>query len=324
MNPLFALLCGFGIDLVLGDPRCLPHPVQGIGWLIQKLSPLLRRCFPDTNRGAFSAGITLVVLVVGLTGLCTGLAIYLAGLVHPLLQAIVQIVICWQVLATKSLRKETMRVVTALEQGTLADARKAVGMVVGRDTAQLTEEEILEADVETVAENAADGILAPLLWTVVLGPIGGMCYKAVNTMDSMVGYKNEAYLYFGRAAARVDDFCNFVPARLSGVLMCFAAYCGFDGKNAWRIFKRDRKNHKSPNSAHTEAACAGALGLQLGGTHLYFGVPVEKPTIGDPCREIVREDVKRANNLALYTALLALLFFDLLPLVLWICFGRVW
>ena len=189
-------------------------------------------------------------------------------------------------------------------------------MVVGRDTDQLTEEEVLAADVETVAENAADGILAPLLWAAVLGPVGGMCYKAVNTMDSMVGYQNDKYLYFGRAAALLDDVCNFLPARIAGLLMCLAAYLGFDGKNAFRVFFQDRKNHKSPNSAHTEAACAGALGLQLGGTHLYFGKPVEKPTIGDPVRPICRADVRRANDLALMTAVLALVLFDVVPLLL--------
>ena len=179
-----------------------------------------------------------------------------------------------------------MKVVKALETGTLDDGRKAVSMIVGRDTEHLSEEEVLKAAVETVAENASDGILAPLLFAAVLGPVGGMCYKAVNTMDSMVGYKNDRYLDFGRAAAKVDDVLNFLPARISGFLMCLAACCGFDGKNAFRIFFRDRKNHASPNSAHTEAACAGALGLKLGGTHDYFGKPVVKPpsaTICVPC-----------------------------------------
>ena len=316
MNHFLALLLGFCVDLIVGDPRWLPHPVQGMGWLIQKLEPPLRRAFPKTERGELHAGICLVLLVVGLTGLATGLVLWGAGLVHPLLQALLEVVVCWQILAAKSLRTETMKVVHALEQGTLEDGRRAVGMVVGRDTDQLTEEEVLAADVETVAENAADGILAPLLWAAVLGPVGGMCYKAVNTMDSMVGYQNDKYLYFGRAAALLDDVCNFLPARIAGLLMCLAAYLGFDGRNAFRIFFRDRKNHKSPNSAHTEAACAGALGLRLGGTHLYFGKPVEKPTIGDPVRPICRADVKRANDLALMTAVLAMVLFDVVPMIL--------
>lgn len=316
MNHFLALLLGFCVDLIVGDPRWLPHPVQGMGWLIQKLEPPLRRAFPKTERGELHAGVCLVLLVVGLTGLATGLVLWGAELVHPLLQALLEVVVCWQILAAKSLRTETMKVVHALEQGTLEDGRRAVGMVVGRDTDQLTEEEVLAADVETVAENAADGILAPLLWAAVLGPVGGMCYKAVNTMDSMVGYQNDKYLYFGRAAALLDDVCNFLPARIAGLLMCLAAYLGFDGRNAFRIFFRDRKNHKSPNSAHTEAACAGALGLRLGGTHLYFGKPVEKPTIGDPVRPICRADVKRANDLALMTAVLAMVLFDVVPMIL--------
>ena len=316
MNHFLALLLGFCVDLAVGDPRWLPHPVQGMGWLIGKLEPPLRAAFPKTERGELHAGVCLVVLVVGLTGLAVGGVLWAADLVHPVLRAVLEVVVCWQILATKSLRTETMKVVHALERGSLEDGRRAVGMVVGRDTDQLTEEEVLAADVETVAENAADGILAPLLWAAILGPVGGMCYKAVNTMDSMVGYQNDKYLYFGRAAALLDDACNFLPARIAGFLMCLAAYLGFDGKNAFRIFFRDRKNHKSPNSAHTEAACAGALGLQLGGTHLYFGKPVEKPTIGDPMRSICREDVKRANDLALMTSVLALVLFDVVPLLL--------
>lgn len=320
MNHLTALLLGFGVDLLLGDPRWLPHPVQGIGWLIGKLEAVLRRCFPTTERGERRAGVWLAALTVGLTGLTTGLCLFLAGLLHPAARFALEVVISWQILATKSLRRETMKVIRALEHGTLDDARRAVSMVVGRDTAQLTEAEVLAADVETVAENAADGILAPLLWAAVLGPVGGMCYKAVNTLDSTVGYQNERYLNLGRASALLDDACNWVPARVAGFLMCLAAFCGFDGHGALRVFFRDRRNHKSPNSAHTEAACAGALGLQLGGTHLYFGKPVVKPTIGDAVRPICRRDVKRANDLALLTALLALLLFDVLPLVIW----RIW
>ncbi|MBO4990949.1 MAG: cobalamin biosynthesis protein CobD [Firmicutes bacterium] len=316
MSHFAVLLLGFAVDLFLGDPRWLPHPVQGIGWLISVLEGGLRKLFPKTERGELLAGGVLVVCVMGLTGLSTGLALWIAAMIHPALKTVVSVVICWQILAVRSLRTESMKVVKALETGSLDDGRLAVSMIVGRDTKQLSEEEVLAAAVETVAENSADGILAPLLWAAVLGPVGGMFYKAVNTMDSMVGYQNERYLYFGRAAARLDDVCNFLPARIAGFLMCVAAAFGFDAKNAFRIFFRDRNNHKSPNSAHTEAACAGALGLLLGGTHLYFGVPVEKPTIGDRQRSIERADVKRANDLALITAVLALLLFDVLPMVL--------
>lgn len=314
MQHFLALILGFCVDLILGDPRGLAHPVQGMGRLIELLERGLRKTFPSSPRGQLAAGGCLVVLVTGLTGVLTGGVLYLAGLVHGALRFLLEVVICWQILATKSLRTESMKVVCALESGSLDDARRAVSMIVGRDTAQLSEEEVLNAAVETVAENASDGILAPLIWAAVLGPVGGMCYKAVNTMDSMVGYKNDRYLYFGRAAAKLDDFCNFLPARISGLLMCLAAFFGFDAAGAWRIFLRDRKNHLSPNSAQTEAACAGALGLQLGGAHLYFGKLVEKPTIGDAARTVTRADVRRANDLALITAILALLLFAVLPL----------
>ena len=320
MNHLTALLLGFCIDLLLGDPRWLYHPVQAIGWLIVKLEPPLRRVFPDTDRGQVRAGVALVILVVGITGLVSGGVLWGLHLLHPMAGFAGEVILCWLILAAKSLRTESMKVVKALENGTLDDGRRAVSMIVGRDTEHLSEEEVLKAAVETVAENASDGILAPLLFAAVLGPVGGICYKAVNTMDSMVGYKNDKYLYFGRAAAKLDDVLNFLPARISGFLMAAAACLGFDGKNAFRIFFRDRKNHASPNSAHTEAACAGALGLQLGGTHDYFGKPVVKPTIGDDLRAVTRGDVAAANRLALTTALLALLIFDVLPLA---AFGRL-
>lgn len=320
MNHLTALLLGFCIDLLLGDPRWLYHPVQAIGWLIVKLEPPLRRAFPDSDRGQVRAGVALVILVVGITGLVSGGVLWGLHRLHPMAGFAGEVILCWLILAAKSLRTESMKVVRALETGTLDDGRRAVSMIVGRDTEHLSEEEVLKAAVETVAENASDGILAPLLFAAVLGPVGGICYKAVNTMDSMVGYKNDQYLYFGRAAAKLDDVLNFLPARISGFLMAAAACLGFDGKNAFRIFFRDRKNHASPNSAHTEAACAGALGLQLGGTHDYFGKPVVKPTIGDELRPVTRGDVAAANRLALTTALLALLIFDVLPLA---AFGRL-
>ncbi len=320
MNYLTALLLGFCIDLLLGDPRWLYHPVQAIGWLIVKLEPPLRRVFPDTDRGQVRAGVALVILVVGITGLVSGGVLWGLHRLHPMAGFAGEVILCWLILAAKSLRTESMKVVKALENGTLDDGRRAVSMIVGRDTEHLSEAEVLKAAVETVAENASDGILAPLLFAAVLGPVGGICYKAVNTMDSMVGYKNDRYLYFGRAAAKLDDVLNFLPARISGFLMAAAAFLGFDGKNAFRIFFRDRKNHASPNSAHTEAACAGALGLQLGGTHDYFGKPVVKPAIGDELRAVTRGDVAAANRLALTTALLALLIFDVLPLA---AFGRL-
>ena len=316
MRHLTALLLGFLLDLILGDPHWLPHPVQGVGWLINRLEPAARGLFPKTPEGEKQAGICMALLVCVLSVGTAAAVIALAAWITPVLGWLIEVILCYQLLAVKSLRVESIKVSKALEHGTIDDGRRAVSMIVGRDTEKLTEEEVIAAAVETVAENASDGILAPMLWMAAGGPLAGMLYKAVNTMDSMVGYKNDRYINFGWCAARLDDVLNWIPARISGVLMCLASCFGFDGRNAWRIFRRDRKNHSSPNSAHTEAACAGALHLQLGGTHMYFGKPVEKPTIGDPDRPIRREDIAEANRLVFYTALIALLLFDLLPMAI--------
>ena len=201
-----------------------------------------------------------------------------------------------------------MKVCRALKAGEVEAARRAVSMIVGRDTANLTAEGITKAAVETVAENASDGVIAPLCWMFVLGPVGGVFYKAVNTMDSMVGYRNEKYLYFGRAAARLDDLVNWIPARLTALFFVLAAYIlpGLDGAGAWRIWRRDRRCHKSPNSAQGESACAGALGVQLAGDAWYFGVLHRKPTIGDDTRPVEPEDIVRVNRMMYAAFLLAL------------------
>ncbi|MDE6960919.1 MAG: adenosylcobinamide-phosphate synthase CbiB, partial [Lachnospiraceae bacterium] len=216
----------------------------------------------------------------------------------------------YQLLATRSLKEETMKVYQALKAGDLTGARQAVSMVVGRDTAVLDEAGVTRAAVETVAENTSDGILAPLLFLAIGGAPFGYFYKAVNTMDSMVGYKNDRYLYFGRAAAKFDDVLNYIPARLSAVLMvCAGGLLGMDAGNAFRIYVRDRYNHSSPNSAHTEAVAAGALHIQLAGNAYYFGKLYEKPSIGDPDRPVEYEDIRRANRLLYGTAILGLLLF---------------
>ena len=314
---LSALLLGFLLDLLLGDPRWLPHPVRAMGALIAALEPPLRRVFPKSPRGELAAGGVLVVLVCALSVGGAVLLLWLCGQIHPLLAFAAQVVLSYQLLAARALRDESMKVYGALRRGSLEDARRAVSMIVGRDTDRLEEEGVAKAAVETVAENTSDGVIAPLLFLALGGVPLGIFYKAVNTMDSMVGYQNERYLYFGRAAARLDDVVNFIPARLSGLLMCLAARpAGLDGGNAFRVFCRDRRNHKSPNSAQTEAAAAGALSVRLAGSAYYFGQLVEKPTIGDPLRPVEAGDIIRVNRLMYLTAFFALVLFCGVPLLI--------
>ena len=308
VQSLAALIIGSIVDFILGDPRELWHPVQGIGWVISRLEKILRRLFPAGRRGERWAGAVLVVLTLLVSVGVPALLLFFLSLVHPLLSFLLSCIFCWQLLAARSLRIESLKVEEALEKEGLEAGRRAVSMIVGRDTRDLTEEGVIKAAVETVAENTSDGVTAPLFYMILAGPLGGFAYKAVNTMDSMVGYKNEKYRYFGTCAARLDDAANFIPARLSALFMTAAAFlAGYDGKNAWRILKRDRKKHKSPNAAHTEAVMAGALDVQLAGDAWYFGKLVRKPFIGDGIRPIERQDIRRACGLEYATALLQLL-----------------
>ncbi|NLT13328.1 MAG: cobalamin biosynthesis protein CobD [Clostridiales bacterium] len=305
MLSLIALAIGFILDLIIGDPIGWPHLILGYGKLIPFFERVLRGAFPKTQRGEFIAGILLVIIMCVIS-LGAGLGILLlCQLVHPLLRVAVESLMVWQCLSLRSLQVAALTVYQPLIEDDLPAARKAVAEIVGRDTENLDEKDVTRAAVETVAENTSDGIIAPLLFMAIGGGVPGVVYKAINTMDSMVGYKNDRYMFFGRAAARFDDAVNFIPARLAGVFMALAAFfSGFDGKNACRIFKRDRLHHKSPNSAHTEAACAGALHVRLGGDSYYFGRLVQKPTIGDDERPIEPEDIKRANRLLSATAFL--------------------
>lgn len=307
MSHLIALVCGYVLDALFGDPYQMPHIIRLIGTLISGAERLLRRIFPPTPLGERMAGAVLVMLVAGGCSGCTWLVLGLLSRVSPQLAWVVETFVCYQMLAAKQLRIEALRVADALENEGLVAARTAVSMIVGRDTAELDEAGVVRAAVETVAENASDGVVAPLLFMAVGGAPAGVLYKAVNTMDSMVGYKNDHYRYFGTVAARLDDLLNWVPARLTGVLMCLVApLVGLDGAGAWRIFLRDRRKHASPNSAHPEAACAGALGVRLAGPASYFGVVHDKPYIGDDNRPIERADIGRACRLLKATSLAAL------------------
>ena len=311
-----SVFAGFGLDCLLGDPLSAAHPVVLMGKLISFLEKKLRSRFPKTPQEERTAG-TIMALLVPLVSAGAGLLLlYLAWRVHPWAYFAVSAFLCWQCFAARCLMTEAKKVVTCLETQGLAAGRRQVAMLVGRDTENLSEEQVIKAAVETVAENTSDGVVAPLLWMALFGAAGGLLYKAINTMDSMVGYKNDRYLHFGRAAAKLDDGANYIPARLSALAMIGAAFLlKLDGRGAWRVWRRDRRNHASPNSAQTESACAGALGVRLGGDASYFGQLYKKPTIGDPRRPIERADVHRACNLMYGTSGLLLAAYGLLLLL---------
>ena len=311
-----SVFAGFGLDCLLGDPLSAAHPVVLMGKLISFLEKRLRARFPKTPRGERTAGLVMALCVPLVSAGAGLLLLYLAWRVHPWAYFAVSAFLCWQCFAARCLMTEAKKVVTCLETQGLAAGRRQVAMLVGRDTENLTEEQVIKAAVETVAENTSDGVVAPLLWMALFGATGGLLYKAINTMDSMVGYKNDRYLHFGRAAAKLDDGANYIPARLSALAMIGAAFLlKLDGRGAWRVWRRDRRNHASPNSAQTESACAGALGVRLGGNASYFGQLYEKPTIGDPRRPIERADVHRACNLMYGTSGLLLAAYGLLLLL---------
>ena len=302
-----AVLGGFVLDAVFGDPAWLPHPVVLMGKCISKLEKALRARFPKTQQGELLAGAVLAFCLPVGTFLVTSAVCLLAAKISPWLGLAVQMFWCGQALAAKGLVQESRNVYNELVKPDLPAARKAVSRIVGRDTENLTAEGVTKAAVETVAENASDGVIAPLLYMLLGGAPLALTYKAVNTMDSMVGYKNETYLYFGRAAAKLDDVANYIPSRLAALLWAAAAaLTGSDAKGAWRIWRRDRRNHASPNSAQTESACAGALGVQLAGPAYYFGEYYPKPTIGDALRPIEPQDILRADRMMYAASILAL------------------
>ena len=294
---LGAAVCGFLLDLLLGDPEWMPHPVVLMGKIISRAEGTLRRRFPPTPGGEIAAGTILAALLpLGTLAFCGGVC-FLALCIHPALCFAVQTLWCWQALAMRGLLQESAAVQRQLERENLPAARAAVGRIVGRDTDRLTAEGVIRAAVETVAENFCDGVAAPLLYMFLGGAPLALAYKAVNTMDSRVGYKNERYLYFGRPAARLDDAANYLPARTAALFwIAGAGLTGQSAAGAFRIWRRDRRCHASPNSAQTESACAGALGIQLAGPAWYFGQRYEKPTIGDALRSAEPEDIRRAGR----------------------------
>ena len=302
-----AMLLGFLLDCLLGDPRTIPHPVVCMGRLISWLEKAFRALFPKTRLGENLAGGCIWLVTVAVSFLIPWGLLKLAGMVSPWLRLLLQAIFCWQVLAAKSLRQESMKVYEALKTGTIEDARHAVSMIVGRDTQALDADAVTRAAVETVAENCSDGVIAPMLYFALGGGPLAFAYKAVNTMDSMLGYVEPPYQNVGLVPARMDDVCNYLPARISGIMMLLAGgLLGLNFRNGWKIFLRDRYNHASPNSAQTESVCAGLLGLRLAGDAWYHGVLHKKKYIGDALRPITPEDIPLSDRLMYATAVLTL------------------
>jgi len=311
----YQIIAALVLDLLVGDPRWFPHPVKLIGRFAVLLEKPLRKFFQSPR----IAGVTVVIAVLVVTGLATFAIIMAAGLLHPLVADAVSIILLYTTFAAKDLIRHSLNVYHELRYGNLAEARKKVSLLVGRDTDILDETGIVRATVESVAENTVDGVTAPLFFAVLAGPVGAMLYKAVNTLDSTFGYRNERYVEFGWAAARLDDLVNFIPARLTALLIPFAAFSlRLSPLNSFKIIFRDRKKHPSPNSGLAEAAVAGALGVQLGGLNYYFGQPSFRATLGDPIRELKKRDILKANALMLITLILAAIVFLAVRLCLYL------
>ena len=307
INSTIALTIGFVLDLIFGDPYWLPHPIRFIGNLISNGEKLIRGNKEKSAEKQRVEGVILAVSVIVISTIIPIIILVAARMINNYLALAIESFMCYQILATKGLKTESMKVYNKLAEEDLEGARYAVSMIVGRDTKALDEAGVAKAAVETVAENTSDGIIAPMIFMAIGGAPLGFLYKAINTLDSMIGYKNDKYLNFGRFAAKLDDIANFIPARISAYLMIFASFIlGFNYKGAYKIYSRDKYNHASPNSAHTESVCAGALNVQLAGNAYYFGKLYEKPTIGDDLRPINYDDIKKANKLLYATAFICL------------------
>ena len=309
---LAACAAGFFLDFIFGDPVWLYHPVRLIGKGISFGERQLRKLCSSNKSGRelVAAGAVLWMCIAGISFLLPLGLLILAQKIHPVLRFVLETFWCYQIIAARCLCKESVKVYDRLKADDLPGARRAVSMIVGRDTENLSAEGVTKAAVETVAENTSDGVTAPLIYMLIGGAPLGFLYKAVNTMDSMLGYKNDKYLYFGRIPAKMDDVFNYIPSRVTALFMIVAAFfCGMDGKNAWRIYRRDRRKHASPNAAQTEAVCAGALRVRLAGDAVYFGKLYKKEFIGDSLRPIEPEDIKRTGRLMYVTAVLMLIVF---------------
>ena len=304
MIAIMPIIIGFVIDSFIGDPYNLPHPIRLIGRLISKLEKFIRRRF----RNLYAGGVFLALTVIFISAVVPFFILYFYYRLNIIFGILIEGIFCYYLIAPKCLRNESMKVYSAIKIKDTEKARKAVSMIVGRDTQCLDESGIIKAAVETVAENTSDGVTAPIMYMSLGGAVFGFIYKAVNTMDSMIGYKNDKYINLGRFAAKLDDAFNFIPSRLTAAVMILSAYIlGMNGKNAFRIWKRDRRKHASPNSAQTEAVCAGALEIRLAGDAYYFGKLHKKEYIGDDIRPIENEDIRRANRLMYCTSIIVLI-----------------
>ncbi|MGM9963980.1 MAG: adenosylcobinamide-phosphate synthase CbiB [Clostridium sp.] len=305
---LLSIYTGYALDLIIGDPYSFPHPVRYIGKLISIVEKQIRK-ITSSDKGLKIAGFFLWFIVVGATFGITTLVLQLFKF-NKVIYFIVNTILIYTTLATKCLKDESVKIYKVLKTGDLEKSRIQLSYIVGRDTTNLNEKEIVRATVETVAENTVDGIIAPLFYGFIGGAPLAMAYKAVNTLDSTVGYKNDKYYYLGFASAKIDDIANYIPARLGVILLPLGSlFTGFNFKDALKIGIRDRKNHKSPNCAFSEGAVAGALGIQLGGTNVYFGKEVYKPTIGDKTREIEIEDIVRTNKIMYSSSIISIIIF---------------
>lgn len=316
ISQLTALIIAFILDLCFGDPDFRFHPIRIIGNYISLSEKVLRKIFPKTKYGETVAGGILVIKVLFVSFAVPFLILFFSYRLNRFFGIGVESVMCYFLLAARSLSDAALKVYKPLKIGDTETARKNVSMIVGRDTESLDDVGITKAAVETVAENTSDGIVAPIIYMAIGGGVLGFMYKAVNTMDSMVGYKNDRYINFGKIAAKLDDIANFIPSRISAYLMILSAYIlGFDGKGAFKIHKRDCHNHASPNSAQTESVTAGALGIQLAGDAYYFGKLYKKPFIGDKKRDIEYEDIKKSIKLMYLTSVITLILCALIKLI---------